>query len=407
MNSRKVCSSNEELNYENIPTQRNEIKQKNNKSQNNKENKISLKYINNMRMSINPISSRSKKFQRNILEVKDIKLNKISRNNNIKEFKIMKKIGNKTSINHNKNKSVINNTHLIPGNINKNQNNIPHINQIRESSKQNKKLIQKTEDSPNKCFQCYQNKNNDNQNSEEMIFSADEIKLFTKEMPFLSSSSNKKNKKCYNSNIVHKANNVSFISGLSCTKSMAEIENNINKLYEWEKRRRKKIEKMKNLKDKQIKRYTYKPKISKRSNSLAMKLKLKKEKEKENIFERLSKEDTLIKEKKKILKDLFTPSFQPQIFSNNRKIYHNRNQSCVEKKENKDEYIIKVNRKNFVKKKDNNKIDDDDDEEDEGDEKINEDDIMQNLLRKTIINNINNKFKSNSAVKRKNKMFSL
>ena len=191
-----------------------------------------------------------------------------------------------------------------------------------------------------------------------MIFSADEIKLSTKEMPFLSSSSNKKNKNCYNSNIVHKANNVSFISGLSCTKSMAEIENNINKLYEWEKRRRKKIEKMKNLKDKQIKRYTYKPKISKRSNSLAMKLKLKREKE--NIFERLSKEDPIIKEKKKILKDLFTPSFQPQIFSNNRKIYHNRNQSCVEKKENKDEYIIKVNRKNFVKKKDNNKIDDDD-----------------------------------------------
>ena len=40
-----------------------------------------------------------------------------------------------------------------------------------------------------------------------------------------------------------------------------------------------------------------------------MKLKLKKEKEKEkeneNIFERLSKEDPLIKEKKKILKDLF------------------------------------------------------------------------------------------------------
>ena len=407
MNSRKVCSSNEEINYENIPTQRNEIKQKNNKSQNNKEKKISLKYINNMRMSINPISSRSKKFQRNILEVKDIKLNKISRNNNIKEFKIMKKIGNKTSINHNKNKSVINNTHLIPGNINKNQSNIPHINQIRESSKQNKKLQQKAEDSPNKCFQCYQNKNNDNQNSEEMIFSADEIKLSTKEMPFLSSSSNKKNKNCYNSNIVHKANNVSFISGLSCTKSMAEIENNINKLYEWEKRRRKKIEKMKNLKDKQIKRYTYKPKISKRSNSLAMKLKLKKEKEKENenIFERLSKEDPLIKEKKKILKDLFTPSFQPQIFSTYRKIYHNRNQSCVEKKENKDEYIIKVNRINFVKKKDNNKIDDD--EEEEGDEKINEDDIMQNLLRKTIINNINNKFKSNSAVKRKNKMLSL
>ena len=165
---------------------------------------------------------------------------------------------------------------------------------------------------------------------------------------------------------------------------------------------------MKNLKDKQIKRYTYKPKISKRSNSLAMKLKLKKEKEKENenIFERLSKEDPLIKEKKKILKDLFTPSFQPQIFSTYRKIYHNRNQSCVEKKENKDEYIIKVNRINFVKKKDNNKIDDDEEEE-EGDEKINEDDIMQNLLRKTIINNINNKFKSNSAVKRKNKIFSL
>ena len=405
MNSGKVCPFNEKIDYENIPTLRNDQKQQNNKRNNTKENKVNPKFIYSMRMPINPISSRSKKFQKNLVEVKDIKLNKISRNNNIKEFKIMKNINNKSNNKHNKNKSVINNTHLIQRNTNKIQNIVSPINKInksttiKQSSKQNKKIIQKEEDSPNKGSKYCQNKNNDIQNPQERILLT-EINLLTKEIPLLSSSSNKKNKNCNKSQIVPKANNVSFISGLSCCKSMAEIESNINDLYKWEKRRREKIEKMRNLQDKQLKKYAYKPKICKRSNSLAMKLKLKYDKN-GNIFERLYKEDPIIKEKKKILKDLFTPSFKPQINSSNKKKYRNMNHSSVKKKENKNEYLIKVNRIKFIKKNEKNNLILDEEE------KMDEDDIMQNILRKTILNNINNKFKSNSAAKRNNKILFL
>ena len=38
---------------------------------------------------------------------------------------------------------------------------------------------------------------------------------------------------------------------------MAEIESNISKLYEWDKKRKEKIAKMQNMKDKQIKKYTF------------------------------------------------------------------------------------------------------------------------------------------------------
>ena len=165
---------------------------------------------------------------------------------------------------------------------------------------------------------------------------------------------------------------------------MTEIENNIYKLYEWEKRRKKKIENLRNLKDKKIDKYTYIPKINKRSNSLAAKKKLKNE-QNENIFERLSKVDPLIKEKKQILIDLFTPTFQPEICLSERKILHTRKQSSIKKRENSGKYVIKVNRVNPRFRKEKNDMNEE--------QKIREDDIIQNMLRKTIIKNINNKFK--------------
>ena len=103
-----------------------------------------------------------------------------------------------------------------------------------------------------------------------------------------------------------------------------------------------------NLKDKQIQRYTYIPKIDKRSNILAGKIKIKNDYN-ENVFERLSKGDKISKEKKKILEELYKPTFQPKIYFNNKTIYRHNNKSNNKKKDkekNDKEYIIKVNKIN-------------------------------------------------------------
>lgn len=216
-----------------------------------------------------------------------------------------------------------------------------------------------------------------------------DIKKLTQEIALLRSSSKKSTKNCFNSN----NNNASFISGLSISKSMAEIENNISKLYEWEKRRKEKIEKMQEKKNKEQIIYSYIPKINKRSNTLAKKSK-KKNNNNINIFERLSKEDPLAKERKKILEELYKPSFQPEIYYSNshRNRYHAKSQnSNFEKKEKNYDYIIKVNK---VNKRQNCIVN--------IEEKNEQDDVIQNLLRNTIIKNMQNKFKNNSADKRKN-----
>jgi hypothetical protein len=176
---------------------------------------------------------------------------------------------------------------------------------------------------------------------------------------------------------------------------MAEIENSIFQMYQWEKRRKEKIVLMQNLKDKQIQRYTYIPKIDKRSNILAGKIKIKNDYN-ENVFERLSKGDKISKEKKKILEELYKPTFQPKIYFNNKTIYRHNNKSNNKKKDkekNDKEYIIKVNKiNNDIKISDNNNI--------EEDKIISDIDIMQNLLRNTIIRNMNNKYINKSAGKR-------
>ena len=154
---------------------------------------------------------------------------------------------------------------------------------------------------------------------------------------------------------------------------------------------------MRNLKNSQINKYTYIPKINKRSNSLAAKMKLK-DKNNENIFERLSKEDKVSKEKKKILVELYTPSFQPRIYHSSSKRNNNitkrgwERKDNLEKKESDKIYLIKVNKLDLVRKKRKKDVDNIDEEENKD-----ENDIMQNILRKTIIRNIYNKFRNKNC----------
>ena len=102
--------------------------------------------------------------------------------------------------------------------------------------------------------------------------------------------------------------NTSFISDISCcTRSMIEIDHNISKLFEWENKRKEKIIKKQKEKNKELEKNKHIPHINRRSNSMVNKRKNKKE----NIFERLSKVDDIVIAKKKILEELYRPSFQP------------------------------------------------------------------------------------------------
>ena len=178
--------------------------------------------------------------------------------------------------------------------------------------------------------------------------------------------------------------NNSFLSEISCAKSMADIDNSISKLFEWENKRKEKIYKKKIEIKNELDKNRHIPKINKRSKSQMFNDKNLK---KESIFERLYKEDGIVKEKKKILADLLKPNFTPNlnltyrqkdeyendgknITNNNFKI---RNIELIGK--------ISVNRNNNIKPKISKK------------NKSNnfENDVINILLRKKILKKLRNK----------------
>ena len=107
-----------------------------------------------------------------------------------------------------------------------------------------------------------------------------------------------------------------------------KINNAINKLYEWDKKRKEKIYQKRKTKNEKMEQFDYMPKINKRSASMA-EFNKRKYKEK-NIFNRLAQKDPYMVEKRKLLEDLYTPSFKPNI--NTKKIkYKNENEDSGEK----------------------------------------------------------------------------
>ena len=100
--------------------------------------------------------------------------------------------------------------------------------------------------------------------------------------------------------------NNSMFSDMSAIKS--RIDENINKLLDWGERRKSKLLQKMNEKN-DIESAEHIPTINKRSSSMANR-KYKKEK----FYERLSKEDEIVKEKKEILAQILTPSFKPNLY---------------------------------------------------------------------------------------------
>ena len=117
---------------------------------------------------------------------------------------------------------------------------------------------------------------------------------------------NKKNLRIGSVDNLIENNNDSQIYCITRTKS--QIENRINKLYEWDQRRKEKIERIREEEKYEDEKNDHIPKIDKRSSSLAHE---KKNRNGEDIFERLSKEDKIIKEKRKLIAQITSPTFIP------------------------------------------------------------------------------------------------
>lgn len=97
-----------------------------------------------------------------------------------------------------------------------------------------------------------------------------------------------------------------------------DIIRGINDLTEWENKRKRKLEeRQKQIEEEKINKYKYKPKIDKNSIELAKK-NIQRQKE-SNVFMRLAQDDKVLKEKKKILIQLNTPTFKPELYKTKRK----------------------------------------------------------------------------------------
>ena len=143
-----------------------------------------------------------------------------------------------------------------------------------------------------------------------------------------------------------------------------DVEKTIKNLYEWEAQRKKKIEqKQKEKIGAAETKFDYHPKINQRSNSIVKKNKNRKIEP--DVFSRLSKEDKVLKEKKQLLIDLYTPSFHPSVYVD---------KNGKKKKKKKMEYIDieelklqkKKKKKNKIKESSDSENDEEDSEDDEG-----------------------------------------
>ena len=106
------------------------------------------------------------------------------------------------------------------------------------------------------------------------------------------------------------------------------VDKTIKDLFEWEEKRKKKLQdKQKEETHKIETANDYVPKINIKSQRLAEKNKLKIKEP--NVFNRLAEHDKILKEKKKILIDMYTPSFQPRSY-----VPRNMNLAKIKKKGN-------------------------------------------------------------------------
>ena len=150
-------------------------------------------------------------------------------------------------------------------------------------------------------------------------------------------------------------------------KIKKSFRNYLNSMEKWEKERLDKIERKKReLEEKIDKEFDYMPKIDEKSAKIAEKNKLRQKQP--NTFIRLAEQDKIIKEKKKILAEMYTPSFQP---------------FCYEPLN----LNLKYQPKNFFEENYLNSLEQDEESDDDGEEKegenIDEFDYQQDIMKFT------------------------
>ena len=93
-------------------------------------------------------------------------------------------------------------------------------------------------------------------------------------------------------------------------QKLENFRNYLNNMEKWEKERIDKIERKKReLEEKMENEFDYIPKIDEKSAKIAEKNKLRQKQP--NTFIRLAEQDKILKEKKKILTEMYTPTFKP------------------------------------------------------------------------------------------------
>ena len=167
-------------------------------------------------------------------------------------------------------------------------------------------------------------------------------------------------------------------------KNKENVNKTIKNLYEWDSQRKKKLEDKKKQNTEKIEKdYDYVPKINERSVALAENNRFRQKEP--NVFERLAKTDEMLKDKRQILIDMYTPTFKPQSYvprnmnleklkkKNYMSQRDNQNEE-EEEEEDEDEKKKRKKRKKHRKKNENSDEENEDDDEDEDEEGEEEED---------------------------------
>ena len=184
----------------------------------------------------------------------------------------------------------------------------------------------------------------------------------------------------------------SEFSNMARTKK--EIDDTINKFYEWDQRRKAKLEKRREDLKFDNESLDHIPRIDKRSSSLAS----QKRSDTETIFERLYREDDVLREKKKLMEQLTTPTFKPNLYQNNKNNYDEILEGKLDKNNDESDGKIQVHRnKNLRPWRNDDKI-------------INkemkniESDLITEMYRKAILSKLN---RNRSVGKKENREYNI
>jgi hypothetical protein len=177
-------------------------------------------------------------------------------------------------------------------------------------------------------------------------------------------------------------------------RTRKEIDETINKFYEWDQRRKAKIEKRREDLKYDNESLDHIPRIDKRSSSLAS----QKRKDTETIFERLYREDDILREKKKLMEQLTTPSFKPNLYPNNKNNYDEIIEGKLDQNNDERDGKIQVHRnKNLRPWRNDDKI--------INKEMINiESDLITEMYRKAILSKLN---RHRSVGKKENREYNI